>query len=254
MTDYHDPEAEQIVIAIEETRTEMGATIDEIGHRLQPQTIATEARDKIREATVGRVERIVDDAGKTAQQTSNTFVETIRQNPVPAALAALGIGWLAWKAREQPSWRYSEQYGYTPRYSYGNSSADRARDVADDAASRVRDAGSKAQQQAQAALDDTQQKLQQAQWQAQATLDDTVATAQTQWDRTLNENPLALGALAIGVGAAVALAIPSTQAERELVGEHRDRLVDQAASVASDVLDQTKAKAEEVGQQIQAGA
>ena len=89
-----DPEADRIVTEIEITRVDMGATIDEIGHRLQPQTIADEARDKIREATVGRVERIVDDAGQTATQTGNNLVSTIRQNPVPAALAGIGIGWL----------------------------------------------------------------------------------------------------------------------------------------------------------------
>src|SRR3954471_22897089 len=94
-----DPEAERIVSEIEVTRVDMGATIDEIGHRLQPQTIADEARVKIREATVGKVERIVDDAGQTATQTGNTLVSTIRQNPVPAALAVLGIGWLAMRMR-----------------------------------------------------------------------------------------------------------------------------------------------------------
>jgi hypothetical protein len=138
MTDYReteapegadvDPHAERIVLEIEETRMEMGSTIDEIGNRLQPQTIANDAREKIREATVGKVERIVDDAGQTAQQTSTTIMDTIRQNPVPAALAAIGVGWLFMKMRDQQStngWssrnsrNYGYDYGYTPRYSGG---------------------------------------------------------------------------------------------------------------------------------------
>src|SRR3954452_4561438 len=116
-----DPEAERIVTEIEITRVDMGATIDEIGHRLQPQTIADEARDKIREATVGRVERIVDDAGQTATQTGNNLVSTIRQNPVPAALAGIGIGWLAMRMRSSSgSSRTSNGNGYSGRYgSYG---------------------------------------------------------------------------------------------------------------------------------------
>src|SRR5688500_9320261 len=101
MTTDADPEAERIVSEIAETRSGMTSTIDEIGHRLQPQTIASEAKEKIREATVGRVERIVDDAGTTAQRTGNTVIETVRQNPVPAALAALGVGWLALKMRSE---------------------------------------------------------------------------------------------------------------------------------------------------------
>src|SRR3954471_14674887 len=120
-----DPEAERIVSEIEVTRVDMGATIDEIGHRLQPQTIADEARVKIREATVGKVERIVDDAGQTATQTGNTLVSTIRQNPVPAALAGLGIGWLAMRMRSSSgssSNRMSSGNGYNRGYgSYGYS-------------------------------------------------------------------------------------------------------------------------------------
>jgi hypothetical protein len=62
---------EQIVVEIEHTRADMSGTIDEIGHRLNPQTIAEQAREQVREATVGRVERLVEDAGHTAQQTGN---------------------------------------------------------------------------------------------------------------------------------------------------------------------------------------
>ena len=272
MTDYRepmaptgadDPEAERIVSEIEITRTEMSATIDEIGDRLQPQNIANEAREKIREATVGRVERIVDDAGQTAQRTSNTLVETVRQNPVPAALAAIGFGWLALKMREQRpasygnGWRATaDDYGYSPRYTSGYSGrfqparqdpADRARELADQAAGRLQEVGTNVQRTAQTAVEGTQEKVEQAKWQAQSAVQD----AQWQFDRTFNENPLALGALAIGVGAAVALAVPSTMKERELMGEPRDRLMAQAGAVASDVLDEAKNKAQEVAQQVQ---
>jgi hypothetical protein len=248
-----DPEAERIVSEIEETRSEMGHTIDEIGHRLQPQTIANEAREKIREATVGRVERIVDDAGQTAQRTGNTFMETIRQNPVPAALAGLGVGWLVLKMRDQGSsggdaWRYRASSGY--RY-YGNGGQsgdpmDRVRGFADDAAGRAQQVGTDVQRAAQTAAEGTQEKFQQAQWQAQSALTD----AQRQVDRTWNENPLALGALAVGVGAAVALAIPETQKERELLGEQRDKLVEKVSTVATQALDEAQTKAQEVAQQV----
>jgi ElaB/YqjD/DUF883 family membrane-anchored ribosome-binding protein len=92
----------------------------------------------------------------------------------------------------------------------------------------------------------TQQTVQQAQWQVQG----TVNQAQRQFDRTLNDNPLAMAALAVGVGAAVALAIPETQQERELLGEHRDRLVSQAQSVATQALEQAESKVQETGEQL----
>jgi hypothetical protein len=40
----------------------------------------------------------------------------------------------------------------------------------------------------------------------------------------LQENPLAVGTLAVGVGAAVGLAIPETSKEHEVMGEARDNL------------------------------
>jgi ElaB/YqjD/DUF883 family membrane-anchored ribosome-binding protein len=258
MTTEADPEAERIVSEIEETRSGMTSTIDEIGHRLQPQTIASEAKEKIREATVGRVERIVDDAGTTAQRTGNTVMETIRQNPLPSALAALGVGWLALKMREQGGSTYgngrSYQYGYRGN-GYGETrrpsdwyydQSGSTRGLAGDAAQRAQEVGSDVQQAAQEAVEQTQERVRQAQWQAQGALDDVQHQAQQTWQ----ENPLALGALAVGVGAAVALAIPETQKERELLGEQRDQIVRKVSSAATQVLDEAQTKAQEVTDQV----
>ena len=44
----------------------------------------------------------------------------------------------------------------------------------------------------------------------------------------LRENPLAVGALGVGVGAAVGLAIPETTTEHEVMGEARDTFVEKA--------------------------
>lgn len=275
-----DPEAERIVAEIEVTRTEMGGTIDQIGHRLQPQTIVGNARDQLREATVGKVERLADDAAQTAQATTNTLLDTVLQNPVPAALAAIGVGWLALRFREQQSQSYGHGrdgigaapvvsgfgkfygtgYPDDPRYLYeprdgdpmsgvrdsAGRAASNVQQAADDAAQRVGQIGSDVQATAQDAVDQARFAAQQAQWEAQR----TIGQAQRQFDRTLNENPLAIGALAVGVGAAIALAIPETQKERELMGEQRDRLLEQVGSVASEAMNEAEGKVQEVGSQI----
>jgi hypothetical protein len=257
-----DPEAERIVSEIEVTRYQMGATIDQIGHRLQPQTIANETRDKIREATIGKVERMVDDAGQTAGQTGTTLMETIRQNPVPAALAGLGIGWLVFRMRDQSPMNGSSttKGGYGSMYGKGRSGdtpVDRARGVAQTATQNAQQVGSDIQQAAQSTVEDAQYKVQQAQWQAQDAVQtaqlqaqDAVQNAQWQIDRTMNENPLALGALAIGVGAAVALALPSTQKEREMMGEPRDQIVEKVSTAATQMLDQAQTQAQQVAEKI----
>jgi hypothetical protein len=249
-----DPEAERIVAEIEVTRSEMSSTIDEIGHRLQPETIADQAKTKVREATVGRMERIVDDASTTAQQTGNTMLETIRQNPVPAALAALGVGWLALKMRDQGfstngngnrySYRYrGNGYGQAGRGSdWYYDQGEAGRGIADEAAQRAQELGSDVQRAAHDAVEQTQERVRQAQWQAQGAMNDVQRQAQQNWQ----ENPLALGALAVGVGAAVALAIPETEKERELMGEQRDELVRKVSSAASEALDEAQTKTQDV--------
>jgi hypothetical protein len=261
LPDDADPETLRIETEIEDTRHEMSATIDEIGHRLQPQNIVEEARQKVREATVGKVERMVDDAGQTAQQTSTTLVETIRQNPVPAAMAAMGIGWLVMRMRESGSsrgsqWRYDTyggQYGSSRGYGNGNGGTDplnRVRSVAGQATSSAQDMADQALGSAQQVGSDLQQGVQNAAGTAVEAAQGTVQQAQWQFDRTLSQNPLALGALAIGVGAAVGLALPETQKEREIYAEPREQLVSKVTETASQALEQAESRAQEVGEQM----
>src|ERR671918_84809 len=97
-TGADDPEVDQLVTDIEQTRSEMTVTVEELGDRLDPSNIAQRTGEKVREATVGKVESKVDEmtnaasnlvtnAGDSVQQTGSGVVETIRRNPVPAALA-----------------------------------------------------------------------------------------------------------------------------------------------------------------------
>ncbi len=44
-------------------------------------------------------------------------------------------------------------------------------------------------------------------------------------DRALSEQPLVLGAVALGAGLAVGLSLPATDSENKLVGQYRGRLV-----------------------------
>ena len=62
----------------------------------------------------------------------------------------------------------------------------------------------------------------------------------------LQENPLAVGGLAIGAGAAVGLAIPQTAKEHEAMGEARDTVVEKAQEKAQDAQQRVQRVAEEV--------
>ena len=61
----------------------------------------------------------------------------------------------------------------------------------------------------------------------------------------LRENPLAMGALAVGAGAAVGLAIPQSTKEHEVIGEARDNLLQSAQERAQEAQEKVQRVAEE---------
>jgi hypothetical protein len=102
--------AEEIRASIEQTRSEMSETINAIQEKLSPQHLMEQAKDSIRDATVGRVEEMVsnvgDKVGEMAGQAGDTaggLLETIKQNPMPAALAGVGLAWLFMKNQDSSS-------------------------------------------------------------------------------------------------------------------------------------------------------
>ena len=58
------------------------------------QDVTTGAKDAAWDATVGRAEEAVSSAGETAKGVSSIVIDTIKQNPIPAALAGLSLFWL----------------------------------------------------------------------------------------------------------------------------------------------------------------
>jgi ElaB/YqjD/DUF883 family membrane-anchored ribosome-binding protein len=215
---------------IERTRADMSETVDAIQERLSPENLKEQAKDRVKEATVGR-----------AQEAGSGIVETIRANPLPAALTGIGLGWLLVSARRSASGqtRYRGRaypYDYPPRYegratttSGGTSvpspgeALGRARDRVDESATQAQDRASEAASQAQ---DRVSNLTHQARYQARR--------ASGGFERMVRENPLAMGALAVGAGAALGLAIPQSTQEHEVMGEARDTFVEKAQEKAQD--------------------
>ena len=73
---------------IERTRTDMSETVDAIQDKLSPQNIKEQAKEQAKD---------------TAKGAGSTIMETIRENPVPAALTGIGLGWLFVSARRSSS-------------------------------------------------------------------------------------------------------------------------------------------------------
>jgi hypothetical protein len=150
-------------------------------------------------------------AGDVAGQTGDVvgrFLRTLSDNPVPATLAGLGLAWLFMQSNSQGRYRLNE-----------------ARHVAGDVASQ---AGDTVGRLAETAGETVGGVAEGVKYQASET--------QSQFQRMLMENPLAVGAIAVAVGAAVGLAVPETPQEHQLMGAARDKLVDRAQTVAQDTI------------------
>jgi hypothetical protein len=89
------PSTTEIRSQIEQTRAEISQTIDAIQGRLSPSRLVTDAKEAVKEATVGRVKRF---AAKTKDGLGNgnervfdarELIETVNANPIPSAAAAL---------------------------------------------------------------------------------------------------------------------------------------------------------------------
>ena len=73
--------------------------------------LTSNAKASVREATIGRVEHMAMYTRDTAESVRGDLWTTIKSNPVPAAMAAIGIGWL-WSNRSSGSQRSSSaRYG-----------------------------------------------------------------------------------------------------------------------------------------------
>ncbi|MEX0827757.1 MAG: hypothetical protein WD005_02280, partial [Haliea sp.] len=77
-------------------------------------------------------------------------------------------------------------------------------------------------------------------------ISETGEKARNGFEKAMDENPLLLGALALAAGAAIAGALPRTSREDALLGEHSDRLKDEARTVAREEVEKAKAVGEKV--------
>jgi gas vesicle protein len=111
---------------IHETRERMSHTIEELSERLNPDHLKAQVKENVREATIGRAEHMAQKAVSRVSETRHSMMDTLRDNPVPAALMGIGLGWMLWNGRKQEE-RFEgdvayQTYGRYPQtgYRYGS--------------------------------------------------------------------------------------------------------------------------------------
>lgn len=243
----HDDNTEQLRAEIEDTRADMSQTLNEIQERLSPDNLMGQVKETVREATIGKVERVVDQVGETLsgvtepalemagragnaiKEVGTTVADKIYKNPIPLALIGLGVGMLVMRKFRGPSYSSSSRRSLQgqstdyelgdvgqPRRTYesGKGTLNQVKETASDLASRSTDAlsnlGTKAK--------------------------DGASAVTTRFERMMHENPLAVGAVAVAAGTAIGLVLPSTRLESEYIGETGERLVEKVEDVARDAL------------------
>ena len=212
-----EPDVVVIRAEIEETRAQMGDTLDEIGERLRPSHIKQQIGQGIHDATVGRVEDAARNAADSVSGAGRRLVNVVRDNPIPAAMVGVGLTWLLFGGRGHSSGGYDNQRSAGVQGGV-RAVADRAGEMGEQVADRARDVANTVKYDAREGA-----RLASDQFRA---------------------NPLAMAAAAVAVGVAVGLAIPATPQERELMGEVRDRLVDRAKDVATETKEKLQTVAE----------
>ncbi|HEU4784051.1 MAG TPA: DUF3618 domain-containing protein [Ktedonobacterales bacterium] len=255
-----DESTDEIRDGIADTRARMGSTIDAIQDRLSPQNLVAQAKDAARDATIGRVQEMAGDVADTARETGSTLMDTIRENPVPVALTAIGLGWLLFSARRQAAdrreweYRYGKPRAYDRRYGNGyyrndyssNQQQGQGNNRVEQVTDRVQDAASKAGDHVQDAMSNVADKAGDMADYTQA----QTQRVQGWFERTWNENPLLLAGGALVLGAIVGLAIPETPIEDRMMGDARDTVVQKAQGVAEDTVQKAKYAATEATDQM----
>jgi uncharacterized protein YjbJ (UPF0337 family) len=205
-----------------------------------------------------------------------------REHPMPAAVVGLGLGWLLVessrhedrRAADYRSYRagYAGDYGYgrSPYagtdYDYGydeseeghlSAAKDKVKDVAGSAKDAVEGAVGTAREKVGDAADWTKEHAldlgHRAKGQAQALKGKAkyqARRAKTGLWQTLEENPLIVGAATLALGVIAGLAIPETEKENELMGETRDRLVEEVKEAGQQTLEKGKHVAEAVADKV----
>lgn len=155
---------------------------------------------------------------------SQGIVERVKDNPIPAALAGIGLGWLAMGGNDRAD-EYDDDRSYPTRASSYDDGSDsmtsQVSGTVSNAASGVADAAQQVSARTQEMAQDARRRVKQ-----------TGRRAQSELQRMTQENPLAVGAGALLLGAIVGLAVPETERENDLLGEARDSVVDKAQDMA----------------------
>jgi ElaB/YqjD/DUF883 family membrane-anchored ribosome-binding protein len=227
---------------IDQTRAQMNQTLGAIERRLTPGQIVDEAVGLFREH---------------GRDFAANLGSSIKENPIPAMLAAVGIGWLMFGPKRlsppRSPYRHYHDYNANDEGTVGG--------VGESIKNQVADAGEKVRSSAISARDRLVDSWTTSKDAIKDGVSQTASTAEAQVNRAregfntlLEEQPIILGALGLAVGAAIGAMLPSTEQEDRLLGPTRDKTVSQIKERGAEVYEQVREKTENAVEQVQRAA
>lgn len=165
-------------------------------------------------------ERVLSFSKGGGREFTGNLMEAVKQNPMPAMVAAAGLAWL-YSASRTPT-------GTTvvvTETTYDTTATDGASPGVGD---RLRSAKSTIGEKAHGAADSVRSGARSA----KDGIASGVHRASEGYGTMLQENPLAAGAIAVAVGALLGALIPPTRKEDEWMGEASDRAIDKVKTTA----------------------
>jgi hypothetical protein len=240
-----DQRTQEIREEIAQTRDNMSETLDAIQDRLKPANLVAQAGETVRNATTEKVKQMANTAGQAADQVmGSSFMETMRSNPVPAALIGIGAAWLFFSGRSKTrtAGRFDRAGGQRDWRTLGAGGVDYRSGDAIVATSGTGESGRSVGEY----VGELSSRAERMTNSLGHSAERAGHRARVGFDQVMRDNPLALGAAAAIVGAAIAMSIPNTDAENELMGEARDNVVERARTVATDAANKVKDAAGQV--------
>jgi ElaB/YqjD/DUF883 family membrane-anchored ribosome-binding protein len=234
---------------VDQQRAYINETLDALEQRFSPGQI---------------VDQVLSYTRSNSGDFSRNLVDTVKSNPMPTLLTATGLLWMMYGQNHNRSgqshasgYPTKASYGVDPAYSTGASydtssggngrgagmkdKAGKLKEGASGSMGKAKDrlhqmgdsaghAGGGARQQASHYAQDARHYAHDA----QNAVRNTATQATQGFQRMLKEQPLAVGAIGIALGALVGAALPESRREDELMGDKRDDLMDQARHQAED--------------------
>lgn len=186
---------EEIQAEIDRTRSDLNETLHAIERRLTPGQLVDQGLHYLRESG--------------ANEYLTNLRTTATRDPLPLALVGVGLAWLAMSSRRPPPVSTTSELPGEP--SAMSSTMSTMKDKVSQTTHKLSETTQRVTQAAHAARERASRMGTSARHQAER--------LRGGYEHLVNEQPLALGAIGLALGAVIAASAPRTRMEEEMLGE-----------------------------------